>query len=387
MPTILAIALRSGSCHAPPMTPFFQDIHDAIMAHGGMFNAHLHLDRAGTYHATVDIFREKGVADGTALPLSGKHAIIPAIHESACYDPPELHARVGGFVRDMIACGTTRADSVVDTTTDRVGLSALEVFARLKAEHSGEIELRFGAYSPAGFRDDEPERWALVEEGAEMADFIGLLPERDDTADYPDHIGFEESCRRGIALAHKLGKQIHIHADQANHAHENATEIVAALVRDMDLGLPSGAEPFIWLTHVISPSAYDEARFAALAAEMAELNLGVICCPAAAISMRQYRGFLAPTHNSIARVLDLVLAGVQVRIGSDNVCDITSPMGTPNLMDEVRVLADAMRYYDVDFLARIAAGKPIDKAGLDRLAAHLETDAAFSRAVIERYGA
>ena len=367
------------------MTPFLKDIHDTIMAYGGLFNAHLHLDRAGTYHATVDIFRNKGVADGTALPLSGKHAIIPAIHASACYDPSELYSRANGFLKDMIAVGTTRADTVVDTTTDRVGLTALETFARLKSDHKDAIDLRFGAYSPAGFRDDEPARWALIEEGAEMADFIGLLPERDDTNDYPQHIGFENSCIKGIELAHRLGKAIHIHVDQANHVHENGSELVARIVRDMGLTIPIGAEPFIWLTHVISPSAYSEARFAALAQDLASLNIGVVCCPAAAISMRQYRGFISPTHNSIARVLDLVVAGVQVRIGSDNVCDITSPMGTPNLMDEVRVLADALRYYDIDFLARIAAGKPIDEPGLERLRAHLKVDRDVTENIVSRF--
>lgn len=367
------------------MTPFMQDIDDAITAYGGKFNAHLHLDRAGTYQAAVDIFRERGVADGSALPLSGKHAIIPAIHASHCYDPPELYRRVGGFLRDMVACGTRRADTVVDTTTDRVGLTALETFVRLRADISADLDLRIGAYSPAGFRDDEPDRWALLEAGAEMADFIGLLPERDDTADYPEHIGFETSCRRGIALAHRLGKHIHIHADQANHAHEGATELIARVVRAMGLGVRPEAEPFIWLIHVISPSAYDEDRFARLAAELAALNIGVVCCPSAALSMRQCRGFLAPTHNSIARVLEFVEAGVQVRIGSDNVCDITSPMGTPNLMDEVRVLADAIRYYDIDFLARIAAGKPIDAGGAERLRSHLATNASVCDQVVSRF--
>jgi hypothetical protein len=369
------------------MTPYFRDLKDRIDAHGGLFNAHLHLDRAGTYHGTVEIFEAQGVADGTALPLSGKHAVIPAIHASALYDPDALEARVGGFVEDMIACGTTRADSVVDTTTDRVGLTALEAFARLKARYAGQIDLRFGAYSPAGFRDDEPARWDLLVAGAAMADFIGLLPERDDTADYPEHIGFETACRRALALAHDNGQQIHIHVDQANHVHEDGSALIARVVRDMGLGRPAGAEPFVWLIHVISPSAYDEGRFAALAAELAALNIGVICCPAAALSMRQYRPLHTPTHNSIARVLELVLAGVQVRIGGDNVCDITSPMGTPNLMDEVRVLGDALRYYDIDFLARIAAGKPIDDAGKARLRAHLETDARFVEAVVRRVSA
>jgi len=367
------------------MTPFLKEIDAAITAYGGKFNAHLHLDRAGTYHATVDILKEQGVIDGTTLPLSGKHAIIPAIHASHCYDPPELLRRVDSFVKDMIACGTTRADTVVDTTNDRVGLDALQTCARIRDENAAAINLRIGAYSPAGFRDGNPERWALLEAGAVIADFIGLLPERDDVAEYPDHIGFEESCCRGILLAQRLGKTIHIHADQANHAYEDASEKIVRLVAKMGLGTDPGTEPFIWLVHVISPSAYGEERFQKLAGALAALNIGVICCPAAALSMRQYRSLLSPTHNSIARVLELVVAGVQVRIGSDNVCDITSPMGTPNLMDEVRVLADATRYYEIDFLARIAAGKRIEEDGIARIRAHLKMDAVFCDRVAGRF--
>ncbi len=367
------------------MTPYFQELHEAVQSHGGFFNAHLHLDRAGTFHPTVEMLRAEGVMDGASLSLPGKHAVIPRIHASNCYETDRLYERVEPFVLDMIAVGTARADTVIDTTADRVGLTALETFARLKERHADRIDLRIGAYSPLGFRDDEPQRWALLEEGAAMADFIGLLPERDDKADYPDHIGFEESCRRALSLAHRLGKQIHIHVDQAFHRYEGCSELIAKLVREMDLGQASEAEPFIWLIHFISPSTYDDARFARLAKDLASLNIGVISCPGAAISMRQYRPFPSPTYNCIARVLDLIAAGVHVRIGSDNVCDITSPMGTVNLMDELLVLGNAMRYYDIDFLARVAAGKRIDADGLARLATHLEENEASLQSIVRRY--
>ncbi|WP_457940337.1 hypothetical protein [Mesorhizobium sp. 10J20-29] len=367
------------------MTPYFQELHELIQSHGGFFNAHLHLDRAGTFHPTVELLRAQGVMDGASLSLPGKHAVIPGIHASDCYDPAQLYNRVERYVLDMISVGTARADTVVDTTADRVGLTALETFARLKERHADRIDLRFGAYSPLGFRDDEPQRWALLEEGAAMADFIGLLPERDDKADYPDHIGFEESCRRALSLAHRLGKQIHIHADQAFHRYEGCSELIVRVVRDMGLGTTAEADPFIWLVHFISPSTYDEDRFSRLVEEMALLNIGVISCPSAAISMRQYRQFPSPTYNCIARVLDLVANGVQVKIGSDNVCDITSPMGTVNLMDELLVLGNAMRYYDFHFLSCIAAGKRLDPAGSVRLKAHLEENAAVVLSTVRRY--
>lgn len=366
------------------MTPYFEELHQRILAYGGYLNAHLHLDRAGTFHATVDMLRSEGVMEASSLSLMKKHSIIPSVHASSCYDFDQLCARVEPFIRSMIEVGTSRADTVVDTTTDRVGLSALEAFAKMKTQFKDKIDLRFGAYSPLGFRDDEPQRWALLEEGAHMADFIGILPERDDKADYPQHIGFEESCRRGISLAHRLGKDIHIHVDQANHDGEDGSELVARIVGDMGMGKPVDDMPFIWLIHVISPSAYGEERFNQLATALSSLNIGIISCPAAALSMRQYRPILSPTHNSIARVLEFVAAGVQVRLGSDNVCDITSPMGTVNLMDEVRVLGDCVRYYDIDFLARIAAGKRLDAEGMTRLQAHLADNAAHVNAVVRR---
>ncbi len=349
-----------------------------------MFNAHLHLDRAGTFHATEAMLARKGVQDGASFSLAGKHALIPMVHASELYHPDMLEERVAGYLDMMVAAGTSRADTLVDTTPDGVGTSALDIFLKLRERYAGRIDFNAGAYSPLGFRDDEPHRWELLTEAAARANFIGLLPERDDQETYPEHIGFKESCRRAISLAHDLGKKIHIHTDQANHKYENGSETVADVVRRLGT-VATGDEPFIWLVHVISPSTYDEARFARLAADMAELNIGVICCPSAAISMRQYRRFMSPTFNSVARVLELLVAGVQVRLGSDNICDITSPMGTADLMDELFVLGNAIRYYDLDIMAKLAAGKKLDPADREKIRLHLEDDVRMADAVVDRH--
>ena len=95
-----------------------------VMGSGGYFNAHLHLDRAGTYDATLKLL---GLGNDSAshLSLSKKHSIIPLVHASDCYEPRQLEQRVQGFVDLLVANGTTRADTVVDVTADRVGLTAL----------------------------------------------------------------------------------------------------------------------------------------------------------------------------------------------------------------------------------------------------------------------
>jgi hypothetical protein len=152
----------------------------------------------------------------------------------------------------------------------------------------------------------------------------------------------------------------------------------------MGLGVPRGQEPKIWLIHVISPSTYDEPRFQRLLAELVSLNIGVICCPSGALSMRQIRPVLTPAFNSIARVLEMLAAGVHVRIGSDNLCDITSPAGTVDLMDELFVLANALRFYDSEVLALIAAGKSLPEAARLRVADHLVHDQAHVARIAEK---
>lgn len=364
-------------------TAFFDQLRGRIGALGGLCNAHLHLDRAGTLDETITLLAAAGAdhAASSSLSLSTKHAIIPLIHASPCYDPPRLRARITRYLDLLVAAGTTRADTVIDTTTDRVGLSALETCLDLQALYRGRLDLRVGAYSPLGFTDAEPARWALIEKGARMADFIGGLPERDDRARYPDHIGFDESCRRLLTLAADLSKPLHLHVDQKNLALEDGTERVVRAAATV--GLPATArrtEPNIWLVHAISPSAYDEPRFHDLVGGIAAFGMGVICCPSAAISMRQLRPLHAPTHNSIARVLEFLAAGIPVRVGSDNICDITSPAGTTDLVQELFVLANALRFYDLEILAKLGAGRALDAADRGRIVAHLERDAEEVRA-------
>ena len=77
-------------------TPFFSELSKAIASKGGLVNAHLHLDRAGTLKALAVASGSQSCseADTSSLSLSSKHRLIPAIHESPEYEPGRLKARV-----------------------------------------------------------------------------------------------------------------------------------------------------------------------------------------------------------------------------------------------------------------------------------------------------
>jgi hypothetical protein len=70
-------------------------------------------------------------------------------------------------------------------------------------------------------------------------------------------------------------------------------------------------------------------------------------------------------------VLDFAAAGVPVRLGSDNVCDVFSPSTTMDLLDEVYVLSAALRCYDVGILAKLATGTCLDASDRAALTDHL----------------
>jgi cytosine/creatinine deaminase len=366
------------------MTEYFSELCESIEMKGGYFNAHLHLDRTGTFGDTLKLLSQEA-ASASHFSLAHKHSLIPLMHESDCYSIDVLDRRVRHYLGMMIELGTTRADTVVDVTDDCVGQTALDCLLAIKHDLKEKIDFRVGAYSPLGFRDDHPLRWELLEKAAKQADFIGALPERDDVTRYPEHIGFEESCRRMLNLSIALKKPVHIHVDQQNIQFENGTEQLLKIANEIGLPVDSGNEPFVWLVHVISPSTYSEARFESVLTELSKLNIGVICCPSAAISMRQVRQFMSPTYNSIARVLEMLAAGIHVRIGSDNICDITSPAGTIDLLDEVFVLCNALRYYDIDVLAKLAAGVRLNIDDINRVKTHLKHDIEQANAVTNRH--
>ena len=151
-------------------------------------------------------------------------------------------------------------------------------------------------------------------------------------------------------------------------------------------GPPSEAgDPKLWVVHMVSPSTYDEERFNRLAEGLVEQNVGVICCPSAAVGMRQIRGLNAPIYNSIPRVLELLAAGVKVRIASDNIADICSPSTTADLVDELFVLSAAIRFYHVDILARLAAGVDLTSEQIQLLKEHLASNEGEVQKVIDKY--
>lgn len=327
------------------------------------------------------------VLDNSHISLQKKHALIATVHDGPAYDADNIKERLKQGTEILLEADTRVADTMVDVTDDRVQLKALNLVQTHAKEVADKIQIQAAVYSPLGFQDAQPNRWNLFEAAAKQADFIGALPEADDTDEYPDNIGFEEHCVRTLDLARRENKMLHVHTDQRNEPTERGTErLIEVVRREGNLPDIDGA-PAVWAVHMISPSTYEDARFQALVEGMLECNIGIICCPSAAIGMRQLRPLMTPTYNSIPRLLELSAAGVHVRLGSDNVADMCSPSTTADLVDEVFILSAALRFYKIEILAKFAAGAALNDSERQELSEHLQkNDAEIHRVLSSQKG-
>lgn len=364
---------------------FYKEFAKKVSEYAGFYNAHLHLDRVNTLDERYMLVNETAILDNSFISLHKKHSLISNIHAGLAYKPENLRERVERCLDDMIACGTTRADTMVDVTADNVGLNGLDLLTEIKIAYKDKINLQLAAYSPFGFDDSHPEAWDVFCEGVKNSDFIGCLPEADDVVDYPSHIGFEVHCARMLELARDQQKMLHVHTDQRNEPSETGTERLIDAVKHFGKISSLTDEPLVWAVHAISPSTYDDKRFYKLVEGLVEHNIGIICCPSAAIGMRQIRPLSSPTYNSIPRVLEFLAAGVRVRLASDNIADICSPSTTADLTDEVFVLSAALRFYHIDILAKLATNTPLTDADTDFIKQHLSNNDLEIQKVIKKY--
>lgn len=337
-----------------------EKLETAVKKFGGWVNAHTHLDRANTYHRKNFAHVNINPDEVASFSLRTKQDFVGNLHEGIAYQLENLYQRMKKELERAIELGTKEIISFIDATPD-IGLRAIEQAKKLKEEFRERIIFKIGAYPIFGI--SKPERWEVFKEAAKIADFLGTLPSRDARE---GGIGIDEHIKKIIILGQELNKEVHLHVDQNNDPDENETERLIEAVHW--LGSPQvedSSEPTIWAVHVISPSCYEEERFRRLLKGLQEEKIGVICCPSAAISMRQMRDKSAPIHNSIARILDMMEVGIPVKIGTDNICDIFIPSGDGKIQSEIWLASNLLRFYNTFVWAKVAANIPLNNVDRD----------------------
>jgi cytosine/creatinine deaminase len=346
-----------------PKGEFEREVRGFCSEFGGIVNAHVHGDRAYTrrddYYSHVGV----SVSDIDKLTLPEKQQLTWALHTGRAFEKDCIEERMRRMIDESIYFGVKQIFTTVDVTYN-TKLKSLDVAEKLRDEYAGKLDLKIGIYNTSGFKEKglADERFELFEEASKRCDFLMGLAEKDRSK---DHMGERQHNSYMLQLAYKTGKPAHFHVGQENRHTDNTLELLLDEIKEVqDVHLRVGFEDFpeIVAVHAISSSCKDHEMFDNVAYRMAQRNIGLICCPRAAISMLQDSSLYSPTHNSIAKVWDFAIKGVKIKgLGVDNLDDIFVPATSADVYDETEDLANSLRSYRQRILAKVMCGEDLDE--------------------------
>lgn len=321
-----------------------QLVLDKIKAQGGWVNAHAHIDRA--YILNPDNFK---LVDGD---LKQKWDYPDQYKRAATVD--DVYDNMVDVIEDQIAQGVQAIGSFIDVDPI-IEDKAIQAATRLRENYGDKIQIKFINQVVKGVLEPEARKWFEI--GAEFADIIGGLPEKDEgrEAEHLDVL-FEAGKKYG-------GKLLHVHIDQLNLPDQRDTELLVAKT------IEHGYQGKVVAIHCISVGAQPRTYRQDLYQKIAEAGIIVVACPCGWIDNSWVAGLdqdvIGPIHNAITPVKEMVAAGVTVALGTDNIQDIYKPFSDGDMWTELRFLLETQRYYDLDALAIIASTNGLKALGLE----------------------
>ena len=291
---------------------------------------HLHLDKSKTVNAEL--------LQQSLTHMKEKWFLMRDIKEN--YTDKDLDSRMYFTALKLINQGCKKMRTFIDVD-QVVGLRPLKRAHKLKEKLANKhgVDLQIGTQLLEGLEDDV--NLELFYKSLPYVDFIGCLPSRDKDPGKHLEIVFE--------FAKSTNKDVEAHLDQCNIPSERETELFCDYVEKFNHQGRSRA------IHSVSLACQPLEYQREIGKRMAELDVGLVVCPSAVISMTQHSEFNAPIHNSIAPVKLLLEEGVNIGLGIDNVEDIFMPFCDGDFLFELRLLSEAERIYKPDVLTSIAS--------------------------------
>lgn len=299
---------------------------EEIRKRGGYSCYHAHFDKA--YLMTPDIFSKCQVS------LQEKWKLYREFKQN--YTQKDLLNRMSKCVVNMINQDVKYIRTFVDADSI-VGQKCIDAAICLKEIYQDKIKIDVVIQPLEGLEDPKSKENFL--EACVKADFIGGLPDRDSLPE--NHLDLL------FGLAKNLNKPVDIHVGQNNIPSEKETELVLNKIEQHSL------KQKVSLVHCISLACQEENYIRKQAKRMQQLNVDVIVCPSAAISMKQNHSIHSPIHNSIAPVNILLEEGVNVKLGMDNIEDLFMPLVDGDMWFETRLLMESTRIYDFNKIINI----------------------------------
>jgi cytosine/creatinine deaminase len=266
----------------------------------GFVEAHCHIDKS----LTVDRVEN---ASGTLM-----EAIINWIAFKPNLTRADYLARGRRALLMALRKGTTNLRTHVDV--DANGSPALESVLELKQEFAGRVDMQVVALGGPSVSDHE---FAAMKKALEMgADIVGGCPAiRSDP---------KAEVIRALELAEHFGKPVDLHVDENENPDSLSLETLAeeTIVRGLEGRVTAG--------HCCSLAFSDERTADRVIEKVARARINIVTLPACNLVLQGRE--MNPTPRGLTRVKQLLQAGVNVVIGTDNVQDPFQPLGNYDLL-------------------------------------------------------
>ncbi len=304
-----------------------ESIMNGIGKKGGFVNTHAHLDRA--YTITPDNLYQANAS------LKEKWFLVDSVKRNSSVF--QIYDRMAYAIEQMVEQNVQAIGTFIDVD-EVVGDKSIRAAEMLKSSISSDIQIKFINQALKGVINPESRRWFDL--GAEFVDIIGGLPAKDEGHE-SEHLDIL------METAKKYNKPVHVHVDQLNTAKEKETELLAR--KTIEYGL----EGRVTAIHSISIGAHKQEYRQELYKLMKKAKLNVISCPTAWIDGKRNEE-VAPVHNSVTPVDEMIPAGINVAIGTDNISDLLKPFTDGDMWTEVRFLLESCRFYNIEELIDIS---------------------------------
>lgn len=222
-------------------------------------------------------------------------------------------------IKWQIANGTQFIRTHVNT--DEEGLISLQALLELKEEYKDYVTLQIVAFPQQGVYK-YPNALENMEKALQMgADVIGAIPHFEDTRE--DGV---ESVKQAFKLAKKYNVRVDVHCDEIDDEQSRFVEVVASEA------IKNGLYDRVTASHTTAMGSYNNAYAFKLFSLLQRSKINIICNAPINITL-QGRCDTYPKRRGITRVKELLEAGINVSMGTDDIMDPCYPLGTGSMLE------------------------------------------------------
>jgi cytosine deaminase len=230
----------------------------------------------------------------------------------------DVKRRATEAIKWEVAQGTLFIRSHVDVCDPK--LTALRALLEVQQEVKDICELQLVAFPQDGILSF-PKGKELMEEALKLgANVVGGIPHYEWTRE----MGVED-VEIAFKLARRYNRDVDCHCDETDDPHSRFTEVMAANT------LQHGWHGRVTVSHCTAMHSWDNAFAFKLIRLLARGRMNVVCNPYDNIIL-QARFDTYPKRRGMARLKELVEAGVNVSLGHDSIMDPWYPLGRGDML-------------------------------------------------------